>query len=186
MKLFIFGAGASRDAQHGMVHDIAIPPLTNELFDPRYSEMAKSVGLSDPRMNTLRNEIAKYAYFEEWLTNEWDKTKTFKEQRTINAQRGLLGRVLFYIWLVLIKVSEWNYENKFQSRETNAYQELMNKLFKKDESFGLINFNYDLLLDYAYKDQFGLAFNSIDGLALPDSNRAIADCFVPIFSATSF
>lgn len=162
MKVFVFGAGASKDAQHGTVHNDSIPPLTNELFDPRYSDMAKAVGLTDPVMNSLRNKIAEYAYLEDWLTEEWSKIKSLKEMRTINAQKGFLAQVLFYIWLVLIHVSKWNYENQFQSRETNAYQELMGKLFKNDEPFGLINFNYDLLLDYAYKDQFRLAFNSID------------------------
>lgn len=162
MKVFVFGSGASKDAQHGTVHDSSIPPLTNELFDHRYSEMAVRIGLNDPTMNTLRNKIAEYAYLEDWLTEEWDKINSLREVRSINRQRGFLAQVLFYVWLVLINVSKWNYENTFQSRETNAYQELMRKLFDKDEPFGLINFNYDLLLDYAYKDQFRLAFNSID------------------------
>lgn len=162
MKLFIFGAGASRDAQHGNVYDNVIPPLTNELFDIRYAEYANRVGLSNPEMNTLRNKIAEFAYLEEWLTGEWEKIKNLKEIRSINAQKGFLAQVLFYVWVLLVSVSKWNYENQFQNRETNAYQELMSKLRHKDEPFGIINFNYDLLLDYAYKDQFRLAFNNID------------------------
>lgn len=67
-----------------------------------------------------------------------------------------------YIWLTLINVSKWTYDNKFQCREDNAYVTLMGKLFEKDIPFGMINFNYDLLLDFAYKDIFRLSFHSID------------------------
>jgi hypothetical protein len=163
MKIFIFGAGASFDSQKGHnVHDKAIPPLTSDLFDPRYSDFAKMVGISDPDMNRYRNAIAQYDTLETWLTEEWGKTKSFQQSSSKQAQLGVLGQITFYIWLVLCNVSRWAYENQFQCRETNAYEELLNKIKAKDIAFGLINFNYDLLLDYAVKDVFKFTFHGID------------------------
>lgn len=162
MKIFIFGAGASRDAQHRVVHDNAIPPLTNELFDQRYSEFARIVGLLDPAMSTYRNQAAGFGYFEDWLTHEWEKIQTLKTLSSRDAQKGFLAQILFYIWLILINASKWTYENQHQNREDNAYVTLMYKILNLDEEFGLINFNYDLLLDYAYKDVFRLTFHRVE------------------------
>lgn len=93
MKIFIFGAGASRDAQHRQAYHNAIPPLANELFDPRYKEFANMVGLLDPTLSTYRQKIAGFAYFEDWLTGEWDKTQSLHEVRTRDAQKGFLAQL---------------------------------------------------------------------------------------------
>ncbi|KKR16435.1 MAG: hypothetical protein A3D82_01725 [Candidatus Levybacteria bacterium RIFCSPHIGHO2_02_FULL_40_29] len=162
MRVFIFGAGASKGSQHRVIHDSFVPPLSNELFDPKYSQFAHMVGLMDPDMNRCRDSISKFSSFEEWLTDEWEKVKDLKEVRTRDAKKGFLAQIAFYIWITLVNVSKWTYENERQSREDNGYQVLMSKLLVKDEPFGLISFNYDLILDYAYKDVFRLAFHSID------------------------
>lgn len=162
MRIFIFGAGASKGAQQGVVHDIAKAPLTNELFDIRYQNFADMVGLSEATMNNYRQQISGFPFFEDWLTKEWNDIKLKKETRTRDAQKGFLAQIAFYIWLLLINVSKWTYENQYKNRENNSYLVLMNKLLTKDEPFGLINFNYDLLLDFAYKDSHKLIFNNLD------------------------
>lgn len=163
MKVFIFGAGASADAHKGhVVHDKAIPPLTKDLFDPRYSDFAKMVGISDPNMNRYRNSMSKYASLEEWLTEEWNKLQTLKLPSAKQAQIGFLGEITFYIWLVLSNVSVWSKNNKFKSRETNSYEELLNRINQSQKPFTLINFNYDLILDYAVKDVFKVTFQGLD------------------------
>lgn len=162
MKIFIFGAGASRGAQQGNVHEYAIAPLTNELFNPRYQQFANIVGLSEASMNTYRDEISKVESFEKWLTAEWDKTELIKEIWAKEAQKGLLAQIAFYIWLVLRSVTKWTYDNSGNSRETNTYLAFMKKLLTKQAQFGLINFNYDLLLDFAYKDVYRITFHDLD------------------------
>lgn len=162
MRVFIFGAGASKGAQQGTVHEHRIAPLTNELFDPRYKVYADMVGLNDTLMNVCRENISKFISFEEWLTSEWNKISSFKEVATRDAQKGFMAQIAFYIWLTLLGVSKWTYENHRNSRDNNTYLILMSKLFIKDEPFGLINFNYDLLLDFAYKDAFRKTFQNLD------------------------
>ncbi|MDZ7587440.1 MAG: hypothetical protein U0946_06820, partial [Patescibacteria group bacterium] len=163
MNVFIFGAGASADAHTGhVVHDKAIPPLTQDLFDPRYSDFAKMVGISEPNMNRYRNALKEHPSLENWLTDEWDKLKKFKLSSSKQAQIGFLGEVTFYIWQVLSNISKWTRDNKFQSRETNSYEELLNKINKSEVEFGLINFNYDLILDYAFKDVFKVTLQGLD------------------------
>ena len=162
MKVFIFGAGASKGAQHNTVDGEAIAPLTNDLFDPRYSKFADMVGLSKTQMNKCRNAIEEHKYFEEWLTKEWESVKKYKLEQTRNAKKGFLGRIALYIWLILCSVSKWTHDNKNQNRETNSYEELMNKILEIDEAFGLLSFNYDLILDYAIKDVFNVTFHSLE------------------------
>ena len=163
MRTFIFGAGASLDSQKGhVVHDNAIPPLTNDLFNPRYGDFAKMVGISEPDMNRYRNEITKHTSLEDWLTSEWEKTKTLTLDSSKQAQFGALGQITFYIWLVLCNVSKWMYKNEYQSRDSNAYEELLTRIKVSDSPFGLVNFNYDLLLDYALKDVFKITLHGID------------------------
>lgn len=168
MRVFIFGAGASKDSQGSYVYDSVKSPLSNELFDKRYKDYANIVGLSEPVMNRCRNEINNFSSLEEWVTSEWNKIKQCKEKKTINAQKGFLAQITFYIWLTLIRVSEWTYNNQYQSRETNSYVELMQKLRETDQPFGLINFNYDLLLDFAFKDVCRITLNSIDNYLMND------------------
>ena len=162
MKIFIFGAGASRGAQPDNVHEHAIAPLTDELFNARYQKFASMVGLSEPSMNIYRDSISKAKSLEEWLTNEWSKTESIQEVWSKNAQRGLLAQIAFYIWLVLRNVTSWTYNNSGNSRDSNTYLALMNKLLARQEQFGLINFNYDLLLDFAYKDVYRITFHDLD------------------------
>ena len=57
MKVFIFGAGASKDSQGSKVPVKNIAPLSDELFHEKYCEIALRVGLSKPVMNRCRNEM---------------------------------------------------------------------------------------------------------------------------------
>jgi hypothetical protein len=42
------------------------------------------------------------------------------------------------------------------------YRILLKKIRSRDEKFGIVNFNYDLLLDFAFKDVFGPTFQDIN------------------------
>jgi hypothetical protein len=55
--------------------------------------------------------------------------------------------VTFYIWQLLREVSE-------TYTEENLYAELLRKIYREDEEFSLLSFNYDTLLDRAFDRNF--------------------------------
>jgi len=163
MKIFVFGAGASQGSQGvGVIPDECKAPLSDELFDLRYQKYANAVGLNESTMNEYRNDRLADTSFESWLTNQWRKIDSINNPLAKNAQKGFLAQIAFYIWYLLINVSKWTCNNKGESRNRSEYLFLMKNLRKMDCAFGLINFNYDLLLDYACIDTFKITFQNID------------------------
>lgn len=154
MKVFIFGAGASKGSQIKTVHDDVRAPLIDELFSLNYLKYAEEVGMRKSQLQYCREEVKKVNSLEAWLTNRWNNIGSLRQVRTQESERHFFGRVTFYIWKTLLGVSR-SYD------EENLYYIFLNKLNQKDEPYGLINFNYDLLLDQAIKDVYGATFTSL-------------------------
>lgn len=73
MKLFVFGAGASRGSQR----DASIPPyqkspLVDEIFDRTYRDYSDSIGLSSNVMQEFENKAKEVKSVEKLLTERWD------------------------------------------------------------------------------------------------------------------
>lgn len=154
MKVFIFGAGASKGSQNFATPALTAP-LMDELFNESYENYAKEVGLSKLDLDFCREKVKEVQSFEKWMTDRWNDLSKIREVKKFNAERTFFGRLIFYIWKTLLAVSEKYDEN-------GAYRRLLNKLKTNSEEFGLVNFNYDLLLDYAAKDVYGITLNSIE------------------------
>jgi hypothetical protein len=153
MKLFIFGAGASLASQ-GPNPQSRIAPLVDQLFDPRYGDCATDI-LSDEDFQEARSATEKAGSLEKWLTQRWEQIQSLRQNITKTAEKAFFGRICFYIWNLLQRVS-----TTYNSR--NGYNLFTRKLKDRDESFGLISFNYDTLLDRAVKSQFGVPLISLD------------------------
>lgn len=157
MKVFIFGAGASKGSQPDQgVNPKVAAPLVNELFEDRYQTYADQVNLPTSLIRQLRTEWKTLGSLEGWLTQRWEKIDTLRESRNKEAERALFGRLSFYIWRLLLGVSSEYRES------SNGYYTFLSKLRSKDEPFSIISFNYDTLLERAIKDTFHLTFDSLD------------------------
>ncbi len=159
MKIFIFGAGASKGSQGQVDNPSFVSPLTDELFDDEYRGYA-TYGqyeiLSKAELSKCAEESKNNGSVEQWLTQRWNNINNFTQLRTQSAEKIFFGRLTFYIWQLLQAVSTQTYNS------SNAYTVLMEKLRISDQPFGLISFNYDTLLDRAAIEVFGETFTSID------------------------
>src|SRR5581483_8424080 len=97
MKIFIFGAGASMDAQH--VENLSPgvkAPLMRELFDERYYPFAQEVGLSHDKFVDLRSAVGDNV--EQYLTKRWEERHEHQSRRFREAEQNLFGQIVFYMW----------------------------------------------------------------------------------------
>lgn len=166
-KVFIFGAGASRaaqDAQGNHQPKALIAPLVDELFRRPYREAGAhilSVSDLDRCDRECKRAIENGGSLEGWLTEQWTAIPKFGAQKQ-SAEKAFFGRVCFYLWRLLQRVSQ-----TYVGAQGNTYFLFMEKLREYDEQFGLINFNYDTLLDQAVKEVHGALLDS------PDSYRSV-------------
>ncbi|MBI5876660.1 MAG: hypothetical protein HZB53_03340 [Chloroflexi bacterium] len=155
MKVFIFGAGASRGAfEHDHSDSALVAPLVDELFETRYDRHATSI-LEAGDLDECRQGLIKYGSVEKWLTERWERVQRFEQPSSQQSERAFFGRISHYVRRLLQWVS-----NAYN--DTNAYATLLRKLVARDERFGSISFNYDTLLDRAYSRRLGRSFDSFD------------------------
>lgn len=156
MKLFIFGAGASLAAQHGLTYTEGHPersPLVDQLFDDKYKiYMLNGAEFDLPK---CREEVAIAGSLEKYLTNRWQNIPSKKSTSVQRAERTFFGRITFYIWNLLNTISK-------TYPMAQGYSELLQKLYDSDVEFGLVSFNYDTLLDQSYQDVFLNPLASLD------------------------
>ncbi|MEX0616651.1 MAG: hypothetical protein WD231_02425 [Candidatus Woykebacteria bacterium] len=161
MKVYIFGAGASKGSQ---VHTVVTEsPVTNDLFNSQYADRAKEVGLSTKDLESLAKDVSGYESLEDYLTERWLNVQKLKKPWQKESEMRLFGRIALYVWNLLRAVSD-TYD------ETNLYKVFANKLAKSEEEFGLVNFNYDILLDKALSEVFGAEFWTLDDCLNNDLN----------------
>lgn len=158
MKLFIFGAGASKGSQSGGSSDHRSSPVVSELLDERYlsrigSEIGISKGLLNDTLKRWRQSDQKQD-FEEWLTAEWEKVESEISGQNVEAVRSRLGALTHYMFRLFQNVSGFPGQN--------YYEKLLMKL-ADGPSVGFISFNYDLLLDIELENHFGAQLTSLDG-----------------------
>lgn len=165
MKIFVFGAGASHSAhtqtKAKRLRTDQIPPLTRDLLNGKYYAYAKEIGLTLNDRDEWEDETVEFDNLEEWLTAKWKDANTQKSGLTRDAHLRELAKITFFIWITLLRISECVYQNTSECRGDNMYRSLLKKL-KSEESFGIVNFNYDLLLDIAFKDVFSVMFQNIN------------------------
>lgn len=152
MKVFIFGAGASVDAQNQVTYTKEHPekaPLVNDLFNEQYKEMMVN-GLNFD-IEECRRMIKETGALEKWLSSKWDAINSLKTDRAKKAEKSWFGNINLYIWNLLNRVSK-TYPN------SQGYSIFLKKLY--DEEFGIISFNYDTLLDQSYEDVFGVSLKN--------------------------
>ena len=147
MKVYIFGAGASKGSQGNYASSVKAP-LINEIFNESYAGFAEGVGLSRNELKYIEEQvIAAGLSVEEWLTRRWDLIKSIKTVPSRHAEQKFFGRITCYLW--------WMFQNVSMHRGTDIYGEFVRRVLRQDEEFAFINFNYDTLLDKAYQSQRG-------------------------------
>ncbi|OGG15626.1 hypothetical protein A2866_04445 [Candidatus Roizmanbacteria bacterium RIFCSPHIGHO2_01_FULL_39_8] len=169
MKIFVFGAGASHSAHTKKLPKHKIPPVTRGIFQGcnQYDiHYAKEIGLSIHDLNEIEDDSANFydptgVNIEKWLTTRWEEAHVMKPGKHKHAQFSKLAKIAFYIWILFLRVSECVYKNEDNCRHT-VYRTLLNKIHSKKEDFGIINFNYDLLLDLTFSDVFNVNFDTFD------------------------
>ncbi len=169
MKIFIFGAGASHAAHTKKLPKHKIPPVTGGIFQGcnQYDiNYAKEIGLNIHDLNEIEDDSANFydpvgVNIEKWLSNRWERAQTMKSGKHKYAELSKLAKITFYIWILFLKVSECVYKNEDNCRHT-AYRTLLNKIHDNEEDFGIINFNYDLLLDLTFSDVFNISFDTFN------------------------
>lgn len=153
MKIFVFGAGASKASQPEDTNPNQRSPLVDELFAGEYEEYARGVMVGN-ELAVCRGEAEKNGSVEAWLTARWEAAAQ-KSDQTKMAELSFFGRVGVYVRGVLQAVSN-------SHRSDSGYAQLLGKLRDRNEPFGLLSFNYDTLLDRAVQDVFGKPLGSID------------------------
>jgi hypothetical protein len=106
MQVFIFGAGASQASQQspfGLNVNSARAPLVDQLFDPRYGDCARNI-LSDEDFQEARLGVQSGS-LEKWLTQRWEQIESRNLEITKISERTFFGRIYFYIWTLLQRVS---------------------------------------------------------------------------------
>lgn len=158
MKIYVFGAGASLGSQNPEqpLTSQSRAPLIDEIFSPRYKDLALHI-LSASELATFNTEIEKRPdkSVESWLEEQWNVIPTIPSTANKNSQTRLFGRKAMYLWNVLRMVS-----NSYD--ENNIYRLFLKNLSDENKDFGIINFNYDTLLDKAYQDVFHNTFLSVE------------------------
>lgn len=154
MKIYIFGAGASRGSQPPHLLPEKRAPLINDLFDDQYRAYANDVFVSPSRISELSAQIGDES-LEEWLSKEWTKLGTLRGKESLAYGRKMFGELSLYIWWLMAKIST-------TYNEDNGYYLLLQKLAKRDdkEEQVFVNFNYDLLLDKALTKLYGYNLSS--------------------------
>lgn len=156
MKVFVFGAGASVASQEGA--NIAAAdkaPLVDNLFDVPYRKRALQLGFSMSDLEEYLGSITPGTSLEKYLTDRWDGIQLKKTEQYKNAERKSFGKLTYYLWWLMQKVSD-------TYTEANGYRIFLKKLLKKDEEFGIISFNYDTLLDRAIEQEMSHSFIRIE------------------------
>ncbi len=165
MKVFIFGAGASKGSQDHYNYDhsqwSSSAPLVNELFQKKYYIYAqkrdpfRSPFLHDVEWEICANVTKQGQSIEEWLDSRWATIDSRVQESTKHAERTFFGNITFYLWHLFQAVS-----NTY--KEGNGYRILLDRIRSNDEPFSLISFNYDTLLDRAIQSVFGFRFTSLE------------------------
>lgn len=145
MKVFVFGAGASKASQNPTTYgrggaDSA--PLADDLFSEQYQGalmQGLTIDINECRQQTTDKGV------EEWLTEKWKSIESLTTERARHAERSWFGHINLYLWNILSKVS-------LTYPDAQGYSPLLRKLY--DTDFGIISFNYDTLLDQSYQDVF--------------------------------
>ncbi|MDD5566705.1 MAG: hypothetical protein PHH01_00765 [Patescibacteria group bacterium] len=160
MKVFIFGAGASKGSKkptHSIPDNVLksrVSPITDELFNQEYESYAGEVKLSTSNLVRYRNEIKEHESLEKWITEKWNNKNSHSDFRK-KGENGEFGKISMYIWRLFQGVSvTYNYDN--------YYRRLMQKLYNDDIKSGFISFNYDTLLDLAITEVFNVPLTGLD------------------------
>src|SRR5216683_532160 len=134
MKVFVFGAGASRDSQHNTNLSVNLrAPLMRDLFSDRYTMYANEVGLPLSQFTKLRHSAGNNV--ESYLTKRWEEIQKHVSIRYQEAEKSFFGKLVYYIWRVLLAVSI-----TYNDDERNTYNLLLQSLVSPHEDFGFINF----------------------------------------------
>lgn len=148
MRVYVFGAGASRGSQLETGPPSRLAPLMNELFNPQYvNEYAHKVTLTANDIGGLRTSIGTTPV-EDWLTARWAAIEKLPTPQAKQAALTEFGRLTFYVWRMFLEISAtWNPEN--------LYCNFVAQIVAQGVPFGLISFNYDTLLDMSLQHIVG-------------------------------
>lgn len=153
MKVFIFGAGASRASQTKHVKPYQVSPLTNELVSPEYFRYANEIKMPLFELSSYIPNDPKIS-LEKLLTERWEQVNKYNTVARRDAAKASFGKFTFYLWRVLQAVSS-TYD------DDNLYRVFLSKLLSHDTEIAIINFNYDILLDIALQRVFGYEFHNL-------------------------
>lgn len=140
--LIILGAGASCDYVHpdnispNKKSSVWRPPLTNELFSPRFNGLINEFPELKNLTATVTADIRNGLNFEESLKNI--QTKILSNKNRASELRALQ----FYLQKLFVLISD-----QYGHEPSNNYRALINEIKDKFGKVCIVNFNYDNLLE---------------------------------------
>jgi hypothetical protein len=154
--VIIFGAGASYDSidvRLNTVVDRYIPPLTDMIFDRRFDGYINQF----PRVQEIIGQIRRFLN---------DKKGTLEDYFTLlknNVRTEFQQIQLIELYLYLATLFNGISHNYAPMSAVNTNYVALVRYIKEHElnNVDLISFNYDLLLDNAYRKVFNRKFNNI-------------------------
>src|SRR5258708_5872406 len=108
MKIFIYGAGASKGSQPHAPNPSLVAPLTNDLFSLTYESSAREVGLTPNKLTIYRQAVESSESLETWLTNWWSTAQLIEDKNLQQAHLSQFGRITLYLWWLLYKISNYS------------------------------------------------------------------------------
>ncbi len=160
-QMFVFGAGASancvlEEEKRFKKYELR-PPLGNELFDERFKGIyGKYEGVRQllPNLRMAKNEVEKF------LQSEWDIIRHTYNQTLLSRHIN----IYYYFQELFFNISHGVLGEFY---DYNLYSSFADKLQKKSsqnplEKVGIVNFNYDIILDEYLSSHFGVKFKEMD------------------------
>ncbi len=162
MKLFIFGAGASRGSTNKNVDNNKYQaPLANELLNSVYEEYAEELSLDINYLRATFERTKKDRSLEDWLSELWKYSNQGGEGYTAEAAislRGDLGKFAHYLRWMFQTISTHPGNNSLYKKLLIILREET----QKDIHHAFINFNYDTLFDIAFTKVWSRPLDNVD------------------------
>lgn len=154
--VIIFGAGASRslkDIQPAhQANPTYYPPLTNELFEPRFSPIIEEFDLIKEELNRIEYAVRKSNNLENYLSRLSRSNDEISRRQLIEIQ--------LYIHKLLETINNIYFKPTFKS--TSHYYPFLRDLRKYHKKATIVTFNYDLFLDEAMEAVLNYKYTDIN------------------------
>ncbi len=163
-KMIIIGAGASFDFDSANISKVQFP-ITKKLFSAENNgEQILFNGVT-----SLANDLNNTSNLEEYFQREWERLCHVYNPKRMSDLISVQYYLQNLFFVRSSKVRNYAYSN---------YSSLVNSISNwsdnaKNEKMAIVNYNYDLLLDYQLRKEFNSSYSKLDDF-IDINNRPIA------------